>query len=132
MVGYARVAGARSLAARATWQNRGRALGEDHVFTRNGFWRRRTQLVPYYRVQTVIEKRSFFQRRWDLSTVVVDTAGSRSLLGDDASAVDVDADDAREFARGVTDRFQTALVSRRSGTSAESEGDSSAPTGGAD
>ncbi|MEA5387180.1 PH domain-containing protein [Haloarculaceae archaeon H-GB11] len=87
------------LAARATWQNRGRALGEDHVFTRNGFWRRRTQLVPYYRVQTVIEKRSFFQRRWDLSTVVVDTAGSRSLLGDDASAVDVDADDAREFAR---------------------------------
>ncbi|MFB6183848.1 MAG: PH domain-containing protein [Haloarculaceae archaeon] len=103
------------VAARATWRHRGRALGDEHVFTRNGFWRRRTHVVPYYRVQTVIERRTFFQRRWGLATVVVDTAGSQSLVGGDARAVDLDDADARTFARDVADRFQAALVRRRRG-----------------
>jgi putative membrane protein len=79
------------------------------VFTRNGFWNRRTHLVPYNRIQTVMVRRTIFQRRWDLASVVVDTAGSRSLVGQDARAVDYDADDATAFADTLATRFQAAI-----------------------
>ncbi|PSQ46215.1 hypothetical protein BRD15_09670 [Halobacteriales archaeon SW_6_65_15] len=34
------------VAAHLKWANRGYARGEDHVFTRNGFWNRTTKVVP--------------------------------------------------------------------------------------
>lgn len=100
-------------AAHLKWRHRGYALRPDHVVTRNGFWRRRTKVVPYYRVQTVIDRRTVFQRRWDLGTVVVDTAGSLSLLREHAAAVDVDVGVADDLRESVHDRLQTALAARR-------------------
>ena len=101
------------VAAHYTWLHRGYWLGEAHVVTRNGFWNRETKIVPYYRIQTVIDSRSLFQRRWNVASVVVDTAGSLSLLGTDCAAVDVDVDDAETLRAELTDRLGQALADRR-------------------
>ena len=101
-------------AARAKWRNRGYWLGEDHVATRNGFWSRRIDVVPYYRIQTVIDTRTIFQRRLDLATVTIDTAGSSSLLGRTAAAVDVDEGTADELRETLSARLRSALAARRS------------------
>ena len=89
-------------AARLAHANRGYDAGPEHAVTQAGFWRRQTRVVPYDRVQTIIRRQTVFQRRWDLTTVVLDTAGSRSISGGDAAALDRDDADADEFA-GVTE-----------------------------
>lgn len=99
-------------AADRKWRHRGWALGDGHGFTRNGFWRRRIHVVPEYRLQTIIERQTVFQRRWHLGSVVMDTASSRGLTGGDASAVDVDADVAASLSESLRDRLQAALVRR--------------------
>jgi putative membrane protein len=101
------------LAAHYKWLHRGYWLGEDHLVTRNGFWSRETKQVAYYRIQTVIETRTIFQRRWSVATVIADTAGSLSILGTGAAAVDIDHQDATRLRETLTERFRTALAERR-------------------
>lgn len=100
--------------AHLKWRNVGFAVLDDHVVLREGFWSRTTMVVPYYRVQTVVDSQTVFQRRRDLATVVVDTAGSGGLTGSDARALDIDADRAAELRETVADRLQGALEGRRS------------------
>ena len=114
------------VAAHLKWRNRGFYLGDDHVITRNGFWSRRITIVPNYRVQTVLSSRTIFQRRRRLASVVIDTAGSSSLMGDDAVAADIDADRADRLREAVADALQTAIA--RHGTTATETVDS-APAG---
>ena len=99
--------------AHLKWRNLGYALLENHFVARGGFWSRETRLVPYYRVQTVIESATVFQRRRDLATLVVDTAGSGGLTGSDARALDIDADRAVELRGTVEERLQRALDEAR-------------------
>jgi putative membrane protein len=101
------------VAAHLKWTHRGWWLGDGHVVTRNGWWRRRVTVVPYYRVQTVIDTRTVFQRRWGLATVTIDTAGSLSLGGTDASAVDVDAETADRLRDDLDERLREAVAERR-------------------
>lgn len=105
------------VAAHYKWLHRGHWLGEDHFVTRNGVLTRQTKVVPYYRVQTVLETRTVFQRRWNLATVTADTAGSLSLTGADASAVDVDEETAGTLRTELASRLREALADRRRGTS---------------
>lgn len=91
------------VAAHYKWKHRGVWLGPDHVVTRNGVLKRETKVVPYYRIQTVIDTRTIFQRRLRLATVTIDTAGSLSIGGSDAAAVDIDAA-AADRLRGELDR----------------------------
>jgi putative membrane protein len=98
--------------AHLKWRHRGYALADDHVITRNGVLRRRTKVVPYYRVQTVIDSRTIFQRRWSLGTVTADTAGSLSLTGADAAAVDVDVETAARLRETLVDRLYESLDRR--------------------
>ncbi|MFB6152410.1 MAG: PH domain-containing protein [Haloarculaceae archaeon] len=100
-------------AAHLKWKHRGYAVGEDHVVTRNGFWVRQTKVVPFHRVQTTFSTETIFQRNRDLGTVVVDTAGSRSLSGNDPKAVDVDAGTMNDVRETVVDRLYAALDRRR-------------------
>jgi len=100
-------------AAHLKWRHRGWWLGEAHLVTRNGFWSREIRVVPYYRVQTVIDSRTVFQRRWDIATVVADTAGSRSILGAGAAAVDVEATTAAALREELNDRLEAAVARRR-------------------
>jgi len=101
------------IAAHYKWLHRGYALGEDHLITRNGVWSRETKRVAYHRIQTVIDTRTIFQRRWGVATVIADTAGSLSLLGNDAAAVDIEADDATTLREELRARLQAALAERR-------------------
>jgi putative membrane protein len=103
------------VAAHLKWLHRGHALAPAHVVTRNGVLRRRTKVVPYYRVQTVIDSRTIFQRRWSLGTVTADTAGSLSLTGSDAAAVDVDDGTADRLRETLVDRLYGALDERHRG-----------------
>lgn len=100
-------------AAHLKWRHRGVYLGGDHVVTRNGFWNRSTKIVPYYRIQAVIDSRSIFQRRWDLATVRIDTAGTLSITGHGAAAVDIDRTDAETLSSLLNDRLQQAVGGRR-------------------
>jgi putative membrane protein len=96
--------------AHYVWVHRGYWLGPDHVVTRNGFFRRETKIVAYDRVQTVIDSRTLFQRRWSVATVTVDTAGSLSIVGQDAAAVDVDEAVAGELREELLVRLRRALA----------------------
>jgi len=101
------------VAAHLKWVNRGYRLEDDHVITRNGFWSRRITIVPSYRIQTVVTSETIFQRRRNLATLVVDTAGAYSLLGDDAKAVDVDAEVADALREDLAEDLQDAIVEYR-------------------
>jgi len=101
------------VAAHLKWRHRGYWLGPDHVVTRNGVLRRETKVVPYDRVQTVIDTRSPFQRRWRLATVTADTAGSLSIVNQDAAAVDVDEERADDLRAELAERTRVAVARRR-------------------
>jgi putative membrane protein len=73
-------------------------------------------VVSYDRIQTVIDTRTLFQRRWNLATVTIDTAGSLSLTGGDAAAVDVDDAVADELRAELDERLRAALAARRAGS----------------
>lgn len=92
------------------WVHRGYWLGDDHLVTRNGFWSRSAKVVPYYRIQTVIDSRTIFQRRYDVGTAIADTAGSLSLLGNDAAAVDMDDQEIEYLREELNDRLQESLA----------------------
>lgn len=101
------------VAAHLKWRNRGFYLGDDYVATRNGFWNRTTAILPYYRVQNIIESSTVLQRRWRIATVTIDTAGSSGLRDDEARAVDVGFDDAERIREETRDKLQDSLVERR-------------------
>ncbi|WP_251343487.1 PH domain-containing protein [Haloplanus halophilus] len=101
------------VAAHLKWTHRGYWLGENHFVTRNGVLRRRIKVVPYYRIQTVIDTRTVFQRRWGVATVTADTAGSLSLIGHDAAAVDVDEATAEKLRTTLDARLRESLAARR-------------------
>lgn len=103
------------VAAHLKWTHLGYDLQADHVITRAGFWNRRTVIVPYHRMQTVFQRQTIFQRRRDLASVRIDTAGSRALLGEDAVAYDLDLETATAMREHVNDRLHEQLEVTRSG-----------------
>jgi len=109
------------------WRHRGHALTEPAFVARDGFWRRQTRFVPYYRVQTAIDERTVFQRWRDLASVTADTASSASIVGGDATAHDIDEARARSLHPTVLDRLQADLVGSQEGRG-EGRGDDEAAT----
>jgi len=101
------------VAAHLKWTQIGFALGANHVVAREGFWTRQTRVVPYYRVQTLVESATVFQRRRNLATLVVDTAGAQGIGSADARALDIDGDRAGELRQELESRFETALTAAR-------------------
>jgi len=100
------------LAAHLKWTHLGYWYDDSYVVTRSGFWTRRTTIVPYYRVQTVTDSQTVFQRRRRLGTLVVDTASSGGFWGGNAVALDIDVDEARRLREHVHDRFQWSVRER--------------------
>jgi|AntRauMinimDraft_4_1070384.scaffolds.fasta_scaffold00083_22 putative membrane protein len=102
-------------AARRAHATRGFDVDDHHVVTQQGWWRRQTTVVPNHRVQTIIERQTIFQQRWDLTSVFVDTAGSRSISGSGAVAVDRDDGEADALTESVIDRALVAVGVRSEG-----------------
>ena len=101
------------VAAHLKWANLGYDLQAEYVVLQEGFWTRTTTIVPFYRVQTVLDSQTVFQRRRRLATLVVDTAGTSGLTGRQPRALDIDADRAADLREAVGDRLQDTLVRRR-------------------
>lgn len=101
------------IAGHLTWANRGHATVDDGYVTRTGVLRRHTRLIPYFRLQTVFVSRTVFQRRRDLASVTGDSASASGLLGGDATAHDIDADDADALREELLDRLRADLARRR-------------------
>jgi len=100
------------VAAHLAWTHKGYHVDDEYVVTRNGFWRRRTMVVPADRVQTVFSSQTVFQRRRNLGTVTVDTAGGGGLGAGDAIAVDIDVDAADRLRERVAGNLQRSLAGR--------------------
>jgi putative membrane protein len=101
------------VAAHLKWLNLGYDVQPEYVVLRDGFWTRTTTVIPYYRVQTVLDSQTVFQRRRQLATLVVDTAGSSGLTGGQPRALDINAELAAELREEIAERLQIALVQRR-------------------
>jgi putative membrane protein len=99
-------------AAHLKWANRGYHVGDHTVVVRTGFWRRRTQVVPYYRLQTVIRQATVFQRRLSLASLVVDTASSSTLVRATPTAFDIDSGTAATLQRTLRERLHLELHGR--------------------
>jgi putative membrane protein len=109
------------VAAHLKWLHRGYRIGEDHVLTRNGFWRRSIHVVPYYRLQTANRRETVFQRRWGLASVVIDTAGSFATRFSPAQAVDFDRSEAQSLRETVRKRLHERVGVRSATVAANGE-----------
>jgi putative membrane protein len=67
------------VAAHLKWKHRGYAVGDAHLLVRSGVLTRRTQVVPYHRLQTMTRSRTVFQRRRNLAHLIADTASGGVL-----------------------------------------------------
>ena len=101
------------LAAHLRYVHIGYYVGADHLVIRRGFWRRRTTVIPYYRIQTVSNRRSIFQRRLGLASLVVDTASSRTFFWATPTIYDLDLETARKVHEEARERLQDSLEVRR-------------------
>ncbi|SIR84053.1 PH domain-containing protein [Natronorubrum thiooxidans] len=99
-------------AAHLKYVHLGYFVGDDHLVIRRGFWKRRTTVIPYYRIQTVSTRRSIFQRRLGLASLVVDTASSQTFVWATPTVYDVDLEDARDVNTTGRKRLQSALRER--------------------
>jgi putative membrane protein len=96
------------------WLHLGYAVQSEYIVLREGFWTRTITIVPYYRVQTVLDAQTVFQRRRQLATLIVDTAGSSGLTNRQPRALDIDRERAGELRETVADRLQEMVQQRRS------------------
>ena len=96
------------LAAHLKWKNRGYGTGKEHFRTVNGFWNRKTMITPYYRIQNLIETRSIFQRRWNLSSLTMDVAGAGRIT-DNPVIHDLDREKSRKLKERIYASFQESL-----------------------
>ena len=96
------------LAAHLKWKNRGYGIGKEHFRTVNGFWNRKTMITPYYRIQNLIETRSIFQRRWNLSSLTMDVAGAGRIT-DNPVIHDLDREKSRKLKDRIYASFQESL-----------------------
>lgn len=99
-------------AAHLRWRHRGYHVGDDQFVVRSGFWRQTTRVIPYYRLQTVFRERTVFQRRLGLAHLTADTATSSLLGARDATAFDIEAEDARRLYELIRERLQASVRER--------------------
>lgn len=103
-----------AVAAHMKWLHLGYAVQSEYIVLREGFWTRTITIVPYYRVQAVLDAQTVFQRRRRLATLIVDTAGSSGLTNRQPRALDIDKKRASELRETVADRLQEMVRQRRS------------------
>ena len=91
-------------AAVLRWQYRGYKIEKSMVFVKQGFWFQKLTIVPIEKIQTLLIKESFFQRRLGLATLHIDTAAG--IFASDCSIIDIDSSDAVEITDLLMDEFK--------------------------
>lgn len=85
-------------AAALVWERRFHRFGieEGLLFVQVGAWRQRQWIIPLRKIQSLRLTRTWLQRRFDLATLSIDTAGAPVMRG--ARIADLRAADARALA----------------------------------
>lgn len=104
----------------ARWTRHRHAEGEAALFVADGLLKRRTQIMPWGRLQAVSVVAGPLQRRLGLATVAVDTAGAAS--GRSLAIVDLEEAEAEALAARLLARFQAARRTGRFAGTARREG----------
>lgn len=97
------------LAAQLKWKNIGYSAKKDYFVSMNGFWKRQTMVTPYYRIQNLIETQTILQRRWNLSTLMLDIAGTNPFQHD-AKVSDLDTEVVNKLRQEVFKYFQESIT----------------------
>jgi putative membrane protein len=105
---FASGTGLMAAAAHLKWIHIAYAEGMENVFARSGFWNRRTNIVPYYRVQNLIETQTIFQRRLGLSSLAIDIAGS-GIVTQNPVVPDLEAKELQKLKHSIYSSFQDSL-----------------------
>lgn len=90
------------------------ALADGTLVVRDGLWRQRLWILPVRNMQAVSLSRSFLQRRLDLATLAIDTAGAPMFGG--PRIVDLKADRARALMDEIAALARKPHSGRKSGT----------------
>jgi len=93
-------------AARRKWRNIGYTMGSRNLIITKGFWNRRTYAVEYFRFQNLITTESIFQRRWDLASLTVDTAGDKVI---NPKVIDLEKTKAFELRDQLYEKFKASI-----------------------
>jgi putative membrane protein len=89
-----------AFAARIHYHHLGYALAPGYLVARSGFFNRVTWVVPEHRIQTLHLVETPFQRRWQVASVVVDTAAGQ------VGIPDLGCDEARTLLERLADRLE--------------------------
>jgi putative membrane protein len=85
------------------WRAHGYAVGDEAFVVRRGVLRKRIWVLPYNKMQVFYSTQSLFQRRRDLRSIYVDTAGASSFAT--PAVYDVRTDDAARLVNSIYARF---------------------------
>lgn len=96
------------IGAHLKWKNKGYSAREDYFISMNGFWNRQTMVTPYYRIQNLIETQTILQRRWRLSSLTLDIAGTNPFQHD-AKVSDLDSEVVKQLRQEVFQNFQRSI-----------------------
>lgn len=91
------------LVAVLQWRAHGFAIGERGLAVRRGLVKKRIWILPYSKMQVFYTMQSIFQRRRDLKSVYVDTAGASGVST--ATIYDIRSGDADAIISAVYNRF---------------------------
>jgi putative membrane protein len=92
------------------YRNTGYWVDDDYLISRKGWFNRRTLYLPLRNIQTVAVRQSWFDRRLNLATLEVDTAG-QSNTGGGTSVDNLPVEEARRLQQGLARRVAVLLPS---------------------
>ncbi|MFB6100447.1 MAG: PH domain-containing protein [Candidatus Nanohalobium sp.] len=95
------------IAAYLKYRNKGFYEGEEFFYTMNGFWNRKTSIVPYYRIQNLDQVQTVFQKRFGLKTIVLDTAGNTGF-GGNPKVCDLDSEVSDNLYKRIFNSFRNS------------------------
>lgn len=93
-------------AANKKWMNIGYSMGDQNLLVMKGFWNRRTYIIPYFRFQNLMITESIFQRRWNLGSLTVDTAGDKVV---NPKIIDLDKQTAFKLREQLYQKFKASI-----------------------
>ncbi len=92
------------------YKNHGYALKEDMLFVRRGVFKHYIWMIPISKFQVLYAESSIFQRRLDLETVYIDTAGAGGWALPEIR--DVKSEDAQWLVQSCYEKFQSAFTKK--------------------
>lgn len=87
------------------WRYRGWKIIDDKIIIKEGYWIQRKTVIPINKIQTINISSNLFQRRLDLASLNIDTAGS--FFRSNSSIIDLDRDEADEIMAILSDKFHS-------------------------